>query len=56
MVGGWRNYQYLSLLHEGSEWQNFNFYTVVERDNDDAKRNYFSSNLHDLAGEVLKEE
>ena len=26
----------------------------VEKNNDDAKRNYFSSNLHDPAGEVLK--
>lgn len=25
------------------------------KDNDDAKRSYFSSNLHDLAGEVLKD-
>ena len=28
----------------------------VEKNNDDAKRNYFSSNLHDPAGEVLKAE
>ena len=28
----------------------------VEKNNDDAQRNYFSSNLHDPAGEVLKAE
>lgn len=28
----------------------------VEKNNDDAKRNYFSSNLHNPAGEVLKAE
>ena len=28
----------------------------VEKNNDDAKRHYFSSNLHDTVGEVLKAE
>ena len=28
----------------------------VEKNNDDAKRHYFSSNLHDPVGEVLKAE
>ena len=32
-------------------------YTIgVEKNNDVAKRNYFSSNLHDPAGEILKAE
>jgi len=30
--------------------------TGVEKNNDDARRNYFSSNLHDPAGEILKAE
>ncbi len=31
-------------------------YTGVEKNNDVAKRNYFFSNLHDPAGEILKTE
>ncbi len=31
-------------------------YTGVKKNNDVAKRNYFSSNLHDPAGEILKTE
>ena len=32
------------------------FLSGVEKNNNDAKRNYFSSNLHDATGEVLKAE
>ena len=33
-----------------------NYYTGVEKNNDDAKRNYFSSNRHDAAGDILRTE
>ena len=32
------------------------FLSGVEKNNNDAKRNYFSSNLHDVTGEALKAE
>ena len=31
-------------------------YTGVEKNNDDAKRNYYSSNRHDAAGDILRAE
>ena len=37
--------------------QGYNFpFVGVEKNNDVARRNYFSSNLHDPAGEILKAE
>ena len=32
---------------------NYTFLIGVEKNNDDARRNYFSSNFHDLIGEIL---
>ena len=32
------------------------FLSGVEKNNNDAKRNYFFSNLHDITGQVLKAE
>lgn len=39
-----------------SVWLLTIFLSGVEKNNNDAKRNYFSSNLHDVTGEVLKAE
>ena len=34
--------------------QSFDFFLGVEKNNDEAKKQIFSSNMHEVAGEILK--